>query len=249
MTVEVNKERLISLYNEHKSLRAVGRILGTDHHTIKRKLALFDIPYLAPNRHVHDDIFFSKESERAFYWAGFIAADGAIIQKGSCRYLQLILSNKDHEHLVTFKNHIGTTANVYTYCYKDKISKIDIYSQTIVNDLIRFNVVPRKTFTYDFPRWLVDHHLVSHFMRGYFDGDGSTDLNGGQRRFSIRGNKFFLQNYANILNKNCEVGINKICKSGGQYQLQYHGNIKFRKISDFLYTNATVFLNRKRRDV
>ena len=39
--------------------------------------------------------------------------------------------------------------------------------------LINVGVVPQKTFLIKFPNFL-NQNLISHFIRGYFDGDGSV---------------------------------------------------------------------------
>ena len=135
-------------------------------------------------RHSVNHKFFSEDNENSFYWAGFLAADGNVRKRrGSCREISLALSIKDKNHIEKFINAIESTAHMGIYLVKNskrnskwndtKKAEVKITSEQMFNDLARFNVVLRKSLIYTFPEWLIEHKLVNHYMRGYFDGDGS----------------------------------------------------------------------------
>ena len=68
----------------------------------------------------------------------------------------------------------------------------------IFNDLGNLNCIPRKTFKIDSIPNGVPYNLISHFIRGYFDGDGSVNFNKDKSLiFQIVGQEEFL-----IKNKN-----------------------------------------------
>jgi hypothetical protein len=122
----------------------------------------------------------------------------------------------------------------------------------MVKDLQRFNVVPAKTKIYTFPDSLVSHPLVHHFMRGYFDGDGSWYIPVQKKPtkqiyFSLRGTELFLEPFRSILEKQCDLEIRKtpIRINTNCGVLEYGGNGITTKIKDFLYKDATVYLKRK----
>jgi hypothetical protein len=110
-----------------------------------------------------------------------------------------------------------------------------------------------------FPKWLKNHPLVHHYMRGYIDGDGcfSISKNKGQDphiTFSMRGTKEFLEVFHEILlmNNVCSENIERSelkHKNGKKYlafdSLRYSGNVIISKMYDFLYKDATIFLPRK----
>ena len=201
-----------------------------------------------------DDNFFSSYTEQSLYWAGFLAADGNV-QKNSAkgRILLLTLANKDRVHLELFKKHIRAQSPISEVTSGNSLQgKIAITSAKIFDDLAKFNVVPNKTLTYEFPVWLIDHPLVHHFMRGYVDGDGCfrTRYRGKCQNLyvymSLRGTRPFLQDFKSILESRCsldnEISITFDCRVG---KIEYGGNRTLSKITDFLYRDADTFLVRK----
>lgn len=207
---------------------------------------------------------FQEETERSFYLAGFIAADGCIrISKtnNSRNYINhrlvISLSKNDKEHLIMIRSLLESTHPIHDYEIKNSKrnpnwndvweSKLMITSEQIVNDLKKFNVVPRKSLIYTFPKWLENHPLKHHFMRGYFDGDGSFFINSessyNRLCCSIRGTSDFLDIYKIILNKECGEGGN-IDLSTAAAQLRFKGKLSL-EVRDFLYNEANIYLQRK----
>jgi hypothetical protein len=125
----------------------------------------------------------------------------------------------------------------------------------MVEDLKRFNIVPRKSLIYIFPEWIKDHPLKHHFIRGYNDGDGSfyiPKLAAGKKTeqiyFTMRGTLAFLTDVRSILEKECSLKerAKDIRISSGHGCLEYGGNGVVSKIVDYLYKDATIYLPRKR---
>lgn len=209
---------------------------------------------------------FQEETERSFYLAGFIAADGCIrISKTNKNRnyinhrLQISLSKEDKKHLILIRNLLESDNPINDYEIKNSKknpnwndvweSKLLITSKQIVKDLKKFNIVPRKSLTYKFPTWLKKHPLRKHFMRGYFDGDGSffinSELSYDRLCFSLRGTKEFLKIYQKVLEKDCgfksKASISKTEKIG---HLRYKGEFAL-KIRNFFYDTSTIYLKRK----
>jgi hypothetical protein len=123
------------------------------------------------------------------------------------------------------------------------------------DDLFRFDVIPRKSLIYTFPKWMKIHPLKHHFLRGYNDGDGSffiPELPDGRKTeqvyFSMRGTPSFLTDARYILEQECDLEEREkdIRISSGQGVLEYGGNGVISKIADYLYRDATIYLPRKR---
>jgi hypothetical protein len=203
-----------------------------------------------------NDNFFSEDNELSFYVAGFIAADGCIRQNKGCSKISDIgirLSKNDREHLENINNALETDRPIKDYKNKySGVSVLKITSDKMCQDLFeKFNITPRKSNTYIFPNFVKQHELVNHFMRGYFDGDGSFYIQKQSNEkvcFGLRGTESFLTDYRSILERQCDFSIrhNKMPVSGGCCQLAYGGNRNIIKISNFLYNDATIFLNRKK---
>jgi intein/homing endonuclease len=208
---------------------------------------------------------FQEETERAFYLAGFIAADGCIrIAKTNKtrnyinHRLQISLSKNDKDHLVLIRDLLESTHPVRDYLIKNSEkndkwndvweSKLMITSKQIVSDLRRFNIVPRKSLIYTFPIWLKSHPLLNHFMRGYFDGDGTVYFpkNSDHIVFGVRGTMKFLNIYKQMLKRKCKIDTDAIpsVQNGiGNFRIQ--SNTMVAEVAKFLYKNATIFLPRK----
>lgn len=213
-------------------------------------------------KYSYNNSFFDQENEQSFYWAGFLAADGCVQDKkiNEIMYLdslKLRLSIKDINHLQMFARHLNSNNKITTGIVKNSLKNkkwndtgycdIVLYSVKLCQSLQKFNIVPRKTHIYTFPNWLIAHPLVHHFMRGYFDGDGSIEIDkSGNQRFCVRGTIDFLTEYKKILIKNCNVNDNSVNNSSGIGRVRYNGNGVCKILYNYLYKDATIFLNRKK---
>ena len=244
---EINIDKLISSYKNHQSIRKVAEELKISPETARYNLKQLGV-LNKPIRYSWNDNYFSEDNMESFYWAGFIAADGCIKFKNKkYKQLSIDLSQKDHDHLKKLKQSIVFDGPIHKISSGriDK-SEMTISSDKIFDDLVRFNIVPRKSLIYTFPKWLKKHELVNHFMRGYFDGDGSfyTSLGKGKKipqlYFSLRGTKEFLTEYKNILEINCNIkkNINKPRYNCGIHILEYGGNLSAKSIADFIYKDS-----------
>lgn len=136
--------------------------------------------------HGVDKSSFSEFTPASCYWAGFIAADGNISNKLTNVHIEL--NYKDAGHIVKALGFVKDIAPKIVYGEKDiqfkgapvckvKFCKADISSTDIVRSLCdNFNITPNKSFTIQ-PPTKIPEHLISHYIRGYFDGDGSIYWN------------------------------------------------------------------------
>ncbi len=120
--------------------------------------------------------FFDKPNLLNSYWAGFIAADGCIIE--SRNQLTIKLSVKDYDHLCRFCYDIEymTRPRQYQAMSFNKLvryTEINIANvPKLIDDLKNnFNIIPRKTFLLK-PPSLLDNNLILSYIIGYIDGDG-----------------------------------------------------------------------------
>lgn len=182
--------------------------------------------------------FFATLSPISAYWAGFIAADGCLTYKG--KILSIGLNKRDKEHLNKFAKAIKTNAQLGFVSSNDSVH-INISSEKIFDSLLNLGITPKKSLSISNVN--IPHHLMSHFIRGVFDGDGYI---GGKKvthiQFFISGNRPFLQQIQDILVEKC--GINKVnlyplypLNNNKGYKLQYTGSQIFR-ILDFLYKGS-----------
>jgi DNA-binding transcriptional regulator WhiA len=264
-TIKIDKAKLAKIYLATQSIRKVGKYFNISHERARKLLNKYGLCNKLV-RHSCNNNFFSKDNKQSFYWAGFIAADGAVIDRRKTLELSIGLASKDRSHIEKFKKSLKATNNIGDYLIKNSKrnpkwndvwkSEIKITSDKLCKDLERFNVVPRKSLIYVLPLWLIDHELSSHFMRGYFDGDGSfyhvlaKDKKTRQAYFNLRGTSKFLTIYRSILEKECDLQerTKDIRINSGIGVLEYGGNDIVANIAKFLYQDATsdIYLKRKR---
>jgi len=133
------------------------------------------------------------------------------------------------------------------FIQKNKKMALDfLYNTKLVQDLFKHGCTNKKTFIINFPE--LEKKLIRHFMRGYFDGDGSAQKI--KNRFNIVcANYDFLNEYNNQLNISLNLNLNiKKSKNGNIYILEFNNKNKKEKIAKFFYDDATIFLNRKQKN-
>ena len=246
----LNKANLAKKYNELCSLKAVGKYFNTSYSSIKKYMIKYDIPFKKQIKYLFTKDYFKYYNKDSFYWAGFLAADGCVKDRKSKNgnriwEISLELSNKDLDHLYKFKNSLNSNHKVF-YKEKTNSSNITLVSEEMVCDLKRFNIVPRKTFVYTIPDFVKNSNLVSHFIRGYIDGDGSYYYANNSINIEVKGTYdtllFIKEIFDKIVSKKTP---NKIRKINSIYSLCYGGNICVKEIVNYLYKDASIYLERK----
>lgn len=234
--------------NENYSFQKLGELFSCAPATIRLALQHNGIESQAcKHGYPRDSFYFHKiDSPDKAYWLGLLYADGTVSEKGKSVSLQLI----DKEHIEKFKeaigavNHkIGTTVDtrwdppkiIYHTSMKDK----QLYA-----DLVSYGCVPRKTYSLSKLPDLNDS-LMYHFIRGYFDGDGSIHFVkcNDQYRISFCGTDDFLNDLKIYLGKPSL----KLSRGSNISQLQIMGRVQVERYLDKIYEGSTekTRLNRK----
>ena len=190
------------------------------------------------------------------YVLGFIFADGSIFKnpRGS-HYLDL--TSTDLELIGKLKRLLGAEHKIGVYNSKNKKwkrrYKLQIGSRDLFSDLNKYGVVPRKSLIMSFPN--IPRKYLSHFVRGYFDGDGSVNFGKYWRKarsnwtwqFSssfISGSEKFLKTLCKILNQYNMRGA--IQRKNRGYELVF-SRLSSLALFKLMYHNVStkMFLERK----
>ena len=197
--------------------------------------------------------YFEKiDTEAKAYWFGFIMADGCIRLNGKTPVLEVTLAECDSKHLSKLRDILSPDNRLYpkTKKLKGKVFRhvrLVISSKKIANDLRTLGCTERKSLTAKMPK-SVPTNLLSHFMRGYFDGDGSIHISDkGNICFSLNGSRIFLSKYRDHLLKTLKISYTKVYNSSSQIKEYKKDGIDSVKILRYLYKHATVLLERKYR--
>ena len=223
-----------------------------------------------------DKNFFKKiDSEEKAYFLGILYADGYNWMKGKNKNVSISLQEGDLELLLKLNNLIGGNHSIYNIKAKCKNcqnqSKLQINSKILCQDLEQLGCVQNKSKVLLFPSInILPPYLVHHFIRGYFDGDGSvwegkryktfvkdSRSKNGKREKVIHNVKFNFTGTVSVINGIQEVlvvnnivkknKINTSKKINNCVQLEYSGRSQMKKFYNYLYQDATIWLERKKQ--
>jgi hypothetical protein len=201
---------------------------------------------------VNHSFFKDINTEEKAYWLGFIYADGCVRNN----LLLIGLSELDQCHLHRFTRSLDSDYKIsLKKIYNHKLRKeyrsanIQICSQEIYQDLLSKGVTPRKSATLQFPAQnIVPSYLLRHFIRGYFDGDGSIFRNASTFVFSVVSSPLFNLGLSEILKE--ELGLaptfSSNVKTNKVNYLSYYSLYNLTKLYDYLYLDCSVCLSRKK---
>lgn len=118
--------------------------------------------------------FFNTWSPEMAYVLGFIAADGNICHSGRTHTLHIACDDADV--IEKIKGLLKYEGKIHKKIRSNgKISySLRICDPIIFKSLQKLNITERKSLTFTPPK--IPKNLVRHFIRGYFDGDGSVSV-------------------------------------------------------------------------
>lgn len=235
-----NKDKIISLYQEGKTPREIGSVLNINHVTVNSLLNREGYYY---NPFVHNEKYFLDiNTPNKAYFAGFIAADGALVQNTNSKSLVLTISihKKDREILECFKSELKCDHPIRNLKQRNySMIRLAFCNSYINEGLLNLGITERKSLTLKNLIVNIPDPFKDAFVIGYFDGDGSItkhSLNG--KTIQIRGTYDFLSGIKDYL------GFGKIHYDGKTYvyrESRFENIIKFYS----LYNNCDFYLKRK----
>jgi len=241
---------IINEYLNNSSIKVIdlAKLFGVRAEAIRRLLRKNNIELLGSKRGFPRDVnYFSQiNSKEKAYWLGYIYADGCVSNMRNT----LSITSTDFEHLEKFKLAIGSINKIIPM--KDNRFEnakqcfiFGVNDAKIKQDLINLGCVPNKSLLLkSIPN--IDKDLISHFLRGYFDGDGSLHWTANKFRVSFVGTYDFLVNIRSILGLE-QLSLNQNMLAKDTYQLQISGKNDVKRILQFLYLDSeeNIRLNRK----
>jgi hypothetical protein len=188
---------------------------------------------------------------------GFIAADGYV--HNPHHLVEVSLAIKDVIHLAKLREALQATNPIQEYesgghrhSGGHRYVRLVVRSTHILVALRRWGVVQAKTFTLPWPHSL-SGRLLQHFLRGYIDGDGGfhlirTAYPRPEPRFEVTSNTAFIQECQRYLMAQCDLRQTKLGVRNSQpliSTIQYGGRWQVRRIFEFVYRGASIWMPRK----
>ena len=254
--LNLNQE-IISLYST-LSIAKIAKKLNIDRGRASKILKENNIEVKSKGIHLrkyplNESYFDNIDCEEKAYFLGLLYADGCNHYNDKKKKVTISLQFGDKEILSKF-----STA-LYGVDFLQSIKgrnggqdqfRLNISSKHISNKLNELGCIPNKSLLLKFPEWLRSD-LKQHFIRGYFDGDGS--LSSSKRRlindyqWSLVSTRDFCNEISKIISS--ELGIHVIkkdtCGNGITTTICVRGNNQILKLSNWIYADSNVYLERK----
>ena len=203
-----------------------------------------------------EDFFDDINTEEKAYILGLLYADGyndtnrnsvSLGLKETDREIldkitALIQPTKPLQYINTQNNGFKNSQNQY---------RLVMESKKISQRLVELGCGKAKTHNLTFPtEEQVPSCLIRHFVRGYFDGDGSVSGD-KQKQFNLVGTINFLLPLQQILIEELGFSETKLDqrhkdRDNKIRSLKYGGNNQCIKFREWLYKDATIYLERKK---
>ncbi len=226
--------------NKNYTLKQLGSEFGCNYGTIRNLLNKHHIQSRGNKQgYPRNEFYFNKiDTPEKAYWLGFLYADGCV---HSNRY-EISINITDKEHIEKFKKAIGAINHKITETTDSRwknaktLYQFSIRDKQLHSDLVKWGCIPQKSLQLNsFPN--IPRDYISHFIRGYFDGDGSLHYLQGTNNFRIS----FLgtQEFLKEIQKETQTTRISLAKGTGQaYVLQIAGRKQVVRILKYLYRDS-----------
>lgn len=255
---EEQKDLVVRLYNELGSSVDIGKLFNVGHKVITKILEERGVKRTAAKKRqykINENYFDNIDTQNKAYILGFLYADGCNFPKKGTISMSLEERDKDilnricyemgNEHPLEFIDY--SNKHDFGYTYKNQYRML-MFCSHMCKALESHGMVPNKSLMLSFPN--IREDLLSHFIRGYFDGDGCVAKGKRDTNFilTITSTNSFCEKLKEIVENN--VGIN-----GHIYDASNHngitkvftttGRMQVKTLLDWLYKDADMYLERK----
>ena len=248
----VDNEDIAQLYKSTRSLQKVSQLVRLSVSTVHRRLKESGVFTDRRTYLIDETLFQVLDAEWKAYFLGLLFADGCV----SSNYAILLnLHEKDRAILEQLNTHVYQNQKPLTYSravvYKGKDGlprnnaaqyKLIICSKRICENLSKWGCSARKSLSLLMPMD-IPKDMMSHFIRGYFDGDGGVS----DHTWCIVSSKAFCLSLSEYLRS---LGLHAVCsdyRKVARLRCWRRADVKF--LYEYLYKDATIFLERKRAAV
>ena len=193
------------------------------------------------------DYFENIDSENKAYLLGLFMTDGCIFKNKNKNSLlfSIQLQGRDCNMISWIKKELQAPRKI-VIDKRDNSESLSIINDSFINNLIDHGMTSPKN-----KRGIPDipDKLMSHFLRGFFDGDGSLVIEKSQNKIkksvvfigTYEQLNFIKQLFANLFNVN-DV---KIRFEDSIYMVKWRRKRDIRNICSYLYNNSHIYLQRK----
>ena len=237
----ITDEAIINMYKSGMTFKEMQPIIGLSDRAIRNVMYKHGVAMNRaqssgqPRKHKVNEDFFKVWTHEMAWVLGLLITDGHVsnsvhtvsfAQKDE-RILRLIAKYMDAAYILAPQ---GPTSTVPTLL---------INSKKIKNDIGKFGITPKKSFTVPFPN--VPEEFLPSFVRGVIDGDGWVQKTGYVMNITS-GSHLFATGLLSVFQSwtiNSEIS-SKINKNGKHvYRVWVKGKYELPKLAKIIYDGAT----------
>lgn len=212
---------------------------------VQSRASKLGVSYLLYN----DEYFNCIDTKEKAYWLGFICADGYVT---SDNRFGMELSIDDISHMQSFLDSLEYNGKIRTRIRDNGITscQFQIKNSILYNNLLKCGVTRNKTESLSFPdESILQREFYPHFIRGFFDGDGSFVFYEYERLRKDRGNRIYNNTYKEIslvcnsldFIESIKLIIFEEC--GADFNLTYNSRDKLPTLRTSKAENLAKFIN------
>lgn len=256
-------DEIKNMYLSGMSCTRIGEKLHIYHKPINDVLEKLGVKRDGRSRrqyYLNENYFDNIDTPNKAYILGFFFADGCNFMKKST--ISMSLEKHDKEILEKIRKEIRSERPLEFIQQSKRIDKNDyhykdmwrllLFSSHMCKALNDVGMVPNKSLILKFPENL-NKNLYSHFMRGYFDGDGSychhiTSKGWRQDLITFTSTLDMCEHMLNILHDGIVTGggiYDASNKNGVTKVLSISGTNQCKVIFDYMYKDADLYMKRK----
>lgn len=247
-----NKEWLQEQIDKYETIVSICKNTGYASTSIRRYIKLFELDVKKPSipriLNINENYFETINTEHKAYWLGLLVADGNVSDLNKKYCIRITLKNEDMYLPYLFLKDVESSSKIYIDKHDRATARV--FSKKMFNDLVKLGVVPNKTGKETIP---VDipSNLFNHFVRGFFDGDGTIYKRKNRKRHKctiglVCQNQDFLQDLNTTINQliKCDFG-NVVKHKNNAYECKTESYEKCKTIMNWIYKDATICMIRK----
>ena len=248
---------------QNTTITKIAEEVGLHRTTLKKYLEKYYPEVKLSKVQYNENAFDTIDTEEKAYWLGFLFADGSMGSKNNT--IELQLSAKDAEHVRKFARFMQYNQEIkFKRNKKDKNEEIyydscrvSFTNKHLWGTLNSYGCTPKKSITLKFPDESIfsDKSLIRHFIRGYFDGDGTLGIYDNKVdiyiyhnhcHLALLGTNDMLTNIVNYIGIPKKVFITTPSPKtkNDLFKVQYAAKEAFYA-SFYMYYNSNIYLDRK----
>lgn len=199
------------------------------------------------------NFYFAKiDSPDKAYFLGLIIADGSVVLAGKHWSLKISLTASDAYILEEFIKRSKVEAKLEISHPEDSKPRkaVCVNSEMLCEDLIKIGVVPNKSHEGAIlPFSDIPEHLMHHFIRGIYDGDGIANQHG---YIGFCGCQLLMYQLNAYLIGRLNISGTKVIYNSSNHiwYIQWGKLEDVRRLEHYMYANCeNLFLTRKRNKI